>query len=121
MSEYEKLFLGSAEAYDEKDYEKMMSFVTEDYSFFSMTDEGSVLRAKGKEQATAGLKMVLESDTYIKGEVAFLKTFGNIVVAFEKDQYKEGDELVTRGTLGIYRYKNKKLSRVYSFPIDENE
>ena len=119
MSEYEKLFLASAEAYDERDYEKMMSFVSEDYSWFSMTDAGSELRSKGKEQAVAGLKMIFESDSYVKGEVAFLKSFGNIVVAFEKDQYREGDEFVTRGTLGIYEYKNKKLTRVYSFSVDD--
>lgn len=119
MSEYEKLFLESSEAYDEHDYDKMMSFVSDDYSWFNMTETGSVLRSKGKEQAIAGLKMVLESDAYVKGEVAFLKAFGNIVVAFEKDQYREGDEFITRGTLGIYEYKDKKLARVYSFSIDE--
>ena len=119
MSEYEQLFLESTKAYDEKDYEKMMSFVTDDYSWFSMTESGSVLKSKGKDQAIAGLKMVFESGAYIKGEVAFLKAFGNIVVAYETDQYHDGDEVVTRGTLGIYQYKDKKLARVFSFPVED--
>jgi len=121
MSKYEQLFRDSGQAYDEKNYDKMMSFVTDDYSWYGMTDDGPQLRAKGKEQATAGLKMVLESGAYVKGEVAFLKAFGNIVVALEKDQYNEHGEVVTRSTLGIYEYKGDKLARAYSFPVNEAE
>jgi hypothetical protein len=120
-SKYEELFLKSSRAYDDKDYDGMMSFVTEDYEFYSMTDEGPQLRAKGKEQATAGLKMVLESDAYIKGDVEFLKTFGNVVVALEKDQFREGDEVITHSTLGIYQYKGDKLARAYTFPLNQEE
>jgi hypothetical protein len=120
MPDYEQLFRESGKAYDSLDYEKMMTFVTEDYSFFSMTDEGPVLRAKGKEQAKAGLKMVLESGVYVKGEVAFLKTFGNIVVALEKDQYREGDGIVTRDTLAVYEYEGDKMARAYSFSLSKD-
>ena len=62
--------------------------------------------------------MVLESDAYVRGDVDFLKAFGNVVVAYEKDQYRDGDELVTRGTLGIYLYKGEKMDRVFSMPVD---
>jgi len=120
MSKYEELFLQSSRAYDEKDYEGMMSFVTDDYEFYGITDNGPQLRAKGKEQAMAGLKMVLESDTYVKGEVEFLKTFGNFVVALEKDQFREGDKVVTRSTLGIYEYQGDKLARAFTFPVNED-
>ena len=119
MPDYEKLFRESAKAYDDKDYDRMMSFVTDDYSFFSLTDEGMVQRSRGKEQAVAGLKMVLESDDYERGEVAFLKQFGNLVVAYEKDRYRVGDEFVTRGTVGVYQYRGDKLDRVFSFPVDD--
>ena len=120
MHDYEQLFRDSSHAYEERDIEKAMSFVTEDYSWFKMTDDGADLRSKGKEQASFGLKMVFESEDYVKGEVAFLKAFGNIVVAYEEDQYREGDGFVTRGTLGVYKYKDGKLSRVYSFSVDDD-
>ncbi len=121
MSKYEDLFLQSSRAYDDKDYDRMMSFVTDDYEFYGMTEDGTKLLAKGKEQAKAGLQMVLESGSYVKGDVEFLKTFGNFVVALEKDQFREGDEVVTRGTLGIYEYQGDKLARAYSFPLNQEE
>jgi hypothetical protein len=121
MSEIEKLFLESGKAYDEQDLEKMMSFVTEDYSWFKMTETGSELKSKGKEQASFGLKMVFESDAYVKGEVVFAKAFGNTLVAYEEDEYIENGESVTRGTLGVYIYKDKKLARVFSFSVDKDE
>ena len=121
MSKYEELFLQSSRAYDDKDYDRMMSFVTDDYEFYGITDEGPQLRAKGKQQAMAGLQMVLDSDTYIKGEVEFLKAFGNIVVALEKDQFREGDGIVTRSSLGVYVYKDDKLTRAFSFSVSEDD
>ncbi len=121
MSKYEELFLQSSRAYDDKDYDRMMSFVSDDYEYYGITDEGPQLRAKGKEQAMAGLQMVLESDTYVKGEVEFLKTFGNVVVALEKDQFREGDKVVTRSTLGIYEYQGDKLTRAFSFPLNKED
>jgi len=120
MSKYVDMFLASSKAYDDQDYEKMMSFVADDYQFYGMTEEGPKLRANGKEQATAALKMVLESDAYVKGEVAFLKGFGNIVIALEKDQFREGNELITRSTLGVYEYSGDKLARAYSFSIADD-
>ena len=121
MSKYEEMFRASSKAYDDQDYDKMMSFVADDYQFYGMTDEGPKLRANGKEQATAALKMVLESDAYVKGDVAFLKGFGNLVIALEKDQFREGDDTVTRSTLGVYEYRGDKLARAYSFPVKDEE
>ncbi len=119
MSKYEDMFLASSKAYDDQDYDKMMSFVADDYQFYGITDDGPKLRANGKDQATAALKMVLESDSYVKGEVAFLKGFGNLVIALEKDQFREGGQLVTRSTLGVYEYRGDKLVRAFSFPVKD--
>jgi len=121
MPNYKELFLESGKAYDALDYDKMMSFVTDEYAFFSTTKDGPQLVAKGKEQAKAGLKMVLESDAYVKGEIEFCKTFGNIVVALEKDQFREGDKVVTRSTVGVYEYRGDKMIRACSFPVTDND
>ncbi len=119
MPDYEQLFKSSSRAYDDKNYDRMMSHVADDYHFYGMTDAGPKLRAANKEQAMAALRMVLESDAYIKGEVAFLRAFGNIVVALEKDQFREGDEVVTRSSLGVYEYQGDKLVRAYSFAVQD--
>ncbi len=119
MSKYEDMFLASSKAYDDQDYDKMMSFVADDYQFYGITDDGPKLRANGKDQATAALKMVLESDSYVKGEVDFLKGFGNLVIALEKDRFREDDQVVTRSTLGVYEYRGNKLVRAFSFPVKE--
>ncbi len=121
MPDVEDLFRASSKAYDERDIKKALSFVSDDYAWFKITEDGAELRSKGKEQAAFGLKMVFDSEEYIKGDVTFLKSFGNIVVAYEKDQYKEGGEFVTRGTLGVYIYQGDKLSRVYSFSVDGDD
>ena len=120
MTDYEALFKQSSRAYDNKDYDQMMSHVADDYQFYGMTDDGPQLRAANKEQAMAALSLVLESDAYVKGEVAFLKAFGNIVVALEKDQFREGDEVVTRSSLGVYEYQGDKLVRAYSFSVQDD-
>ena len=114
----EQLFLESSKAYDEQDIDKMMSFTTEDYTFFNVSSDGPQKLAENQEQAAKGASMTFQNPNYISGRATFTKAFGNIVVAFEIDKYREGDEVIEKGRVGLYEYRGDKMCRAWSFPVE---
>jgi len=120
MADIEKLFLESSSAYDDQDIDKMMSYVTEDYTWYNISEDGAQKLANGRDQAAQGLKMVFGSESYQGGRVDFAKAFGNIVVALEIDTYVEDGKQVEKARLGVYEYDKDKLHRAWSFPVNDS-
>ena len=121
MADIHQRFLESSSAYDNRDIDKMMSFVSEDYTWYNIGPEGAQKLADGRAQAAQGLQMVFGSPDYISGRVAFSKAFGHIVVAVEVDTYRQDGEEVEKSRLGVYEYKGDELHRAWSFPIEDSD
>jgi hypothetical protein len=118
MTDYKEIYLASSQAYKDRDIEKMMSFVTEDYSWYNIHEEGPRLLATGPEEASQGMKMVFANTDYISGHVDFLKTFGNILIAVETDTILQNGEEIRAQRMSVYECKEGKLHRTWSFPIE---
>ena len=120
MSDVLELFAESSNAYDDRDIDKMMSYVSDDYTWYNIAPDGAQKLAEGREQAAQGLKMVFGSPSYVGGRVEFSKAFGKTVVALEVDTYRENGQEVERSRLGVYEYRDDKLYRAWSFPVDSD-
>lgn len=120
MTDYKKVYLASAEAYKDQDVERMLSYASDDFSWYNIEPAGPKLLSDTKEKAKVGMQYIINDPNYLSGHVDFAKDFGNIVVVVETDQILKGGEEVTQRRMSIYECKDGKLHRCYSLPINEN-
>ncbi|MEJ2139182.1 MAG: nuclear transport factor 2 family protein [Gammaproteobacteria bacterium] len=121
MADYKEVYLASTRAYQERDIDKMMEYVTDDFSWYNIMPDGPMQLAAGKEKAKFGMKMVFDNIDYVQGHVDFAKTFGDILVAVETDTIRQNGEEVQMRRMSIYECADGKLKRCWSFPIKEDE
>lgn len=121
MQDYEEIFLKSSRAYRDRDVEKALSFVADDYVYYRITEDGPKVLARGKEEIRRNLSAVFSNPSYKKGKAVFTKSFGHIVIALEHDTFEKDGREMTLSNLGIYEYEDGKLFRAWTFPVDESD
>ena len=99
----------------------MLEHADDNYRWYLVTDDGPVLGSSNKKEARANLERSVQDPNFIEGGQAdFAKAFGNLVVGVGSAKYKKGGDIVESRALGVYEYKDGKLQRAWSFPIDES-
>jgi hypothetical protein len=121
MTDYKKVYLASAEAYKNQDVDLMLSYATEDFSWYNIQPEGPVLLSDTKEKAKVGMQYIINDPNYLSGHVDFAKAFGNVVVVVETDRIRKNDEEVTQRRMSVYQCKDGKLGRCLSLPIKDDD
>jgi len=119
MTDYKEVYLASTRAYQARDIEAMMQYVTDDFSWFNIIPEGAKQVADSKEQAKFGMKMVFDNLDYISGQVDFIETFGDLLVAVETDKIIQDGKEVSLRRMSVYECREGKLYRCWSFPIND--
>lgn len=121
MTDYKEVYLASTRAYQERDIDKMMEYVTDDFSWFNIMPDGPMQLAASKADVKPGMERVFANIDYVQGHVDFAKTFGDILVAVETDTIRMNGEEVRMRRLSVYECKDDKLHRCWSFPVKEDE
>lgn len=121
MTDYKEVYLASTQAYQDRDIDRMMEYVTDDFSWYNIMPDGASLLASGKEQAKQGMTAVFENIDYVSGHVDFAKTFGDVLVAVETDTVRQGGQEIRLRRLSVYECQDGKLHRCWSFPIEEDD
>jgi ketosteroid isomerase-like protein len=121
MTDYKKVYLGSAQAYKDGDVDKMMDYATEDFSWYNIEPGGPRLLSDTKEKAKVGMQYIINDPNYLSGHVDFAKAFGNVVVVVETDQILKNGEEVRQRRMSVYECKDGKLHRCLSLPINEED
>ena len=120
MTDYKEVYLASTRAYQDRDIDKMMEYVTDAFSWYNIMPDGPMQLASSKDQAAQGMKMVFENIDYVQGHVDFAKQFGDLLVAVETDTIRQDGEEVKQRRLSLYECEDGKLHRCWSFPIKED-
>jgi ketosteroid isomerase-like protein len=121
MTDYKEVYLASTKAYQERDIDKMMEYVTDEFSWFNIVPDGAMKVASSKQEAQQGMKMLFENLDYISGHVDFAKQFGNLLVTVETDRIRQEGKEVRMHRLSMYECQDGKLHRCWSFPIKDDE
>jgi ketosteroid isomerase-like protein len=119
MTDYKEVYLASTRAYQERDIDKMMEYVTDNFSWFNIVPDGSMQVASSKEQARQGMTMLFDNIDYVQGHVDFAKQFGDILVTVETDTIRKDGAEVRQKRLSVYECEDGKLHRCWSFPIKD--
>jgi ketosteroid isomerase-like protein len=121
MTDYKKVYLASAQAYQDGDVDKMMDYATEDFSWYNIEPDGPRLLSDTKEKAKIGMQFIINNPDYLSGHVDFAKAFGNVVVVVETDTIRENGEEVKKRRMSVYECKDGKLHRCLSLPVNEDD
>lgn len=121
MTDYKKVYLASSEAYKSGDVDKMLSYATDDFSWYNIEPQGPVLLSDTKEKAKMGMQFILDNPDYLAGHVDYAKAFGNVVVVVETDRVRKDGEEVMQRRMSVYECKDGKLGRCLSLPIVDEQ
>jgi ketosteroid isomerase-like protein len=121
MTDYKKVYLDSAQAYQDGDIDKMMDYATEDFSWYNIEPDGPKLLCDTKEKAKVGMQYIINDPNYLSGHVDFAKAFGNVVVVVETDQVLKDGVEVRQRRMSVYECKDGKLHRCLSLPVNEED
>jgi ketosteroid isomerase-like protein len=121
MTDYKKIYMASSEAYKSGDIDEMLSYATDDFSWYNIEPQGPILLSDNKEKARIGMQYILDNPDYLSGHVDFAKAFGNVVVVVETDRVRKDGEEITQRRMSVYQCKEGKLHRCISLPIADED
>ncbi len=104
-----------------RDAEAMGAIITEDFSGWSVTEDGPKVRVSGREQTVQMLRMFFgqSNNTWLDSQTYRLGMVDNILIQVEEDVYatETGERMVR--TLNLYEFKDGKRWRNWKFfPVE---
>jgi len=118
---YQKMIDDSELAFMKRDVEASGAALTEDFSWYTVKEDGPKEMVRGREATMARLKMFFESPmwTTSDSEVHRLGMVGNTLVQVEIDTLNMNGKPVRQTSLHIYEFKDGKRWREFAFyPTD---
>ena len=118
---YQKMIDDSELAFTKRDVEASGAALTEDFSWYTVREDGPKEMVRGREATMARLKMFFESPMWTTNdsEVHRLGMVGNTLVQVEIDTLNMNGKPVRQTSLHIYEFKDGKRWREFAFyPTD---
>ena len=96
-------------------------YLTEDFTWYQVNEEGAKAAVTGREQTVAMLSTFFNNDSWTESEVHRLGMLGNILVQVEVDTFERGGKPVEMSTLSVYEFRDGMRWREWKFyPIADN-
>jgi ketosteroid isomerase-like protein len=118
---YQKMIDDSEAAFTKRDVEASGAALTEDFSWYTVKEDGPKEMVRGREATMARLKMFFESPMWTTNdsEVHRLGMVGNTLVQVEIDTLNLNGKPVRQTSLHVYEFKDGKRWREFAFyPTD---
>jgi len=93
----------------------MGAIITDDFSGWSVTEEGPAIRVEGREQTVQMLSMFFENTNWVDSKTHMLGMVDNILIQVEDDTYETQIGRSTVRTLNLYEFKDGKRWRNWKF------
>ena len=98
----------------------MGAIITEDFSGWSVTEEGPMVRVQRRAQMVQMLSMFFEKTNWVDSKTFMLGMVDNILIQVKDDTYETKTETSTVRTLNLYEFKDGKRWRNWKFFPVEN-
>jgi ketosteroid isomerase-like protein len=114
---YQKMIDDSELAFTRRDVEAAGASMTEDFSWYTVKEDGPKEMVRGREATMARLKMFFESPmwTTSDSEVHRLGMVGNTLVQVEIDSLNMNGKPVRQTSLHVYEFRDGKRWREFAF------
>ncbi|MEO8444618.1 MAG: nuclear transport factor 2 family protein [Gammaproteobacteria bacterium] len=118
---YQKMIDDSEQAFTRRDVVASGAAMTEDFSWYTVKEDGPKEMVHGREATMARLKMFFESPMWTTNDSAVhrLGMVGNTLVQVEIDSLNLNGKPVRQTSLHVYEFKDGKRWREFAFyPTD---
>ena len=118
---YQKMIDDSELAFTKRDVAGSGAAMTEDFSWYTVKEDGPKEMVRGREATMARLKMFFDSPMWTTNdsEVHRLGMIGNTLVQVEIDSLQMNGKPVRQTSLHVYEFKDGKRWREFAFyPTD---
>jgi len=118
MDDFAAVVQRQREAFTRKDVTAMTAELTDDYGWFRILDDGSAVKsASGKAEVAERMAAFFKAVPYAGSTVDRTMVVGNYIVAEEKDSFDTPQGRKVQITLGVYEFKDGKISKAWAFPV----
>lgn len=105
------------EAYNQHDIELMLSYLTDDFQWFSSSDGRVTVEASGKQQIARGLADYFENLPDANSVISNIKVEGQQVSVIEEAVWGRGDTRRSQCAPAVYEIARDKLASVTYFDV----
>ena len=109
-------FIEQAEkVFVDQDAEGVRDYLTEDFTWFRVTEHGAEETVKGRDETVALLSQFFGQNNWVDSDVHRLGMLGNILVQVEVDTFQTEDGPKTVESLSVYEFRDCKRWREWKF------
>jgi len=117
MRDLAQIVLDQTQAYNDKDLDKLLSGLAENYESYIVGPEGPKLRARGKAEVGERIGRMFAATGYAESRVEDVRVYGQLAVALEIDSFDTPAGRKTMRSIGLYEFDADRLVRAWSFPV----
>lgn len=111
-----KIFNDQVEAFNERDVDRLVNNVTDDFKWFYITSDTLLLEVAGKENFKTSMEGYFSAVPSVFSSIEASTTDGNRISFKEVVRYKnKKGETVASSAMGIYEIEENKISRAWYF------
>lgn len=108
-------------AFMSRDADAIGQYLTEDFTWYRVNEDGANAAVSGREQTVAMLSTFFGNDSWTESEVHRLGMLGNILVQVEVDTFVRDGQPVELSTLSVYEFRDGMRWREWKFyPVADN-
>ena len=109
-------FIEKAEkVFVDQDAEGVRDYLTEDFTWYRVTEQGAEETVKGRDETVALLSQFFGQNNWVDSDVHRLGMLGNILVQVEVDTFQTEDGPKTVESLSVYEFRDGKRWREWKF------
>ena len=114
-------FIEKAEkVFVDQDAEGVRDYLTEDFTWFRVTEQGPEETVKGRDETVELLSQFFGQNNWVDSDVHRLGMLGNILVQVEVDTFQTENGPKTVESLSVYEFRDGKRWREWKFyPVSD--
>ncbi len=110
------VFNQQVDAFNQKDIDKLISNVSDDFKFFYVAPDSLILEVEGREKFAEAMAGYFEAIPSVKSKIEEYAIVGNKISFREVVSYTTAKgKKSSASSMGIYEVKDNKISRVWYF------
>lgn len=107
------------EAFNERDFDGLLTHITEDIQWVSVEGAKAVVLADGEFELATSLESYFEASPTSRSSLEWIKTAGSRLTALERVTWtNQAGKDQSQVSLSVYEFKGEKIARVHYFPAE---
>jgi len=103
------------EAFNDGDIDRLCNNISEDFIWYSVTEDSMYIEAQGVKAFRKGMKSYYIQFKGVKSEIVAYTISGNRVSFTEKITFYDKNGEKTRSSIGVYQIDDGKITRAWYF------